>query len=122
MQLIPGSSSNSIVLDISLQSNPSLGQVAQWLAHMIVLLMMKIVGGSNPTVSSRVGLERVEAVLARGDPGWMSETSALGTGLTLQHMGPHLMHTHTWALNIMGKQTWESDEEDPRGTCIRKTI
>jgi hypothetical protein len=29
----------------------------------------------------------------------MSETAALGTGLTLQQMGPHLMHTNTWALN-----------------------
>jgi hypothetical protein len=84
-------------------------QVAQWLAYRIDLLTMKIVGGSNPTVSSLVGPERVEVVLARrGVPG--------GCLRLLRSDRPNTAAHGT----APQKPSYESDQVDPRGTSIRK--
>jgi hypothetical protein len=67
--------------------------VAQSVEHRVVVLMMTIVGGSNPTVSSLVDpVSELKSCLRSEVPGGCLRRCA-PTGLTLQHMGPHLMHT-----------------------------
>jgi hypothetical protein len=74
------------------------GQVAQWLAHRIVLLMMKIVGGSNPTVSSLVDrsecISRACTTRSRvGIRDYCARNMPKHTPQYNSYMGPHHMHT-----------------------------
>jgi hypothetical protein len=69
----------------------------QWLAHMIVVLMMKIVGGSNPTVSSLVGpVSELKSCLRGEVPGGCLRLLHSDRPNTAAHGYMGLHHMHTW--------------------------
>jgi hypothetical protein len=71
---------------------PTGDQVVQWLAHRIVVLMMKIAGGSNATVVG--GLNPTVSLLEVPDGCLRLLRSDRPNTAAHGYMGPH--HMHTW--------------------------
>jgi hypothetical protein len=94
-------------------------EVAQSVERGIVVPMMKIVGGSNPTVSSLVDpVSELKSFLRGEVPGGCLRVRLLRSDRPNTAAHGTAPHAYKYLGPIMGKQL----EVDPRGTSSEKTL